>query len=56
MYWFFGPLIYAAVFVVAPLIQASNTSTEEFNTAAIVIAVFLILAFVELIAYKVAQR
>ena len=55
-YWFYAPLLYAAVSTIAPLIKASTTDGDDFNTAIIIIVVFLGIAVAELIAYKVAQR
>jgi hypothetical protein len=54
-YWFFGPLIYfcAATIIVSYL--ANNYSTS-FVSAAIVLGIFILIAFTELIGAKCAQR
>lgn len=56
MYWFYGPLVYAAVSVLIPFVEASSFSSNNFYASAIVVIAFLGIALVELIAYKVAQR
>ena len=58
MYWFFGPLIYAATNTLIPHIEAGTLDTNNKDAAGSIIAIlgFVIIAIVELIAYKCAQR
>lgn len=56
MYWFFGPLVYAAVTTLIPFIETSSFSSTNFYSSTIVVIAFLGIALVELIAYKVAQK
>ena len=54
-YWFFGPLVFycAGTIIVSYLANSYSTS---FISAAIVLAVFFVIALIELIAAKCAQR
>lgn len=55
MYWFFAPLVYYSTYIVVNGLQASSMG-NNFIAGVIVLAVFLVISIVELIAYKVAQR
>ena len=58
MYWFFVPLLHAAVSTLAPHIQAGTATAagKDVSGSVIVIVGFIAIAIVELIAYKCAQR
>lgn len=55
MYWFFGPLLAAAVGVIYDGIKNSDMGTD-FIAGIIVVVAFVAISIVELVAYKVAQR
>lgn len=55
MYWFYGPLVYSSTKQVVKGIQNSDTG-GDFMTAVIVLAVFVAITIVEVIAYKATQR
>ena len=56
MYWFFAPLIYAGVATIVPLIEADTIKKANFYAGVVTVLAFFVLALIELIAYKVAQR
>lgn len=56
MYWFFGPLVYAATGEIINGVKNSTITSNGFAAGVIIVAAFFAIALIEIIAYKVAQR
>lgn len=55
MYWFFAPLVFYSTNTVVTGLKSSSMG-NDFIAGVIVLAIFLVISIVEVIAYKVAQR